>query len=99
MLLRTKDKDNILQIFKKVFNNSIDVWAYGSRVNGNAHDMSDLDLVLISKNNQKIFINDFVNFKNTLTESNIPILIQILDWNKIPEYFKKNISNSYVKLN
>ena len=48
MLLRTKDKDNILYIFKKIFNNAIDIWAYGSRVNGDAHDMSDLDLVLVS---------------------------------------------------
>ena len=50
--------------------------------------MSDLDLVLVSKNNQKIDINKFMNLKSSLTNSNIPILIQILDWNKIPEYFK-----------
>ncbi len=99
MLLRTKDKDNILHIFKKIFTNSIDIWAYGSRVNGDAHDMSDLDLVLVSTNNKKIDINKFVNFKSSLTNSNIPILIQILDWNKIPEYFKKNILNNYEKLN
>ena len=48
MLLRQKDKQTLLQIFSTVVV-PIEVWAYGSRVSGTAHEGSDLDLVVMSK--------------------------------------------------
>jgi len=98
MLLRDKDREAIISISKEIFKNPITIWAYGSRVNGNAHDMSDLDLVLISKDASKINISEYVDFKESLVDSNIPILIQVLDWNRIPEYFHKNILRNYKEL-
>ena len=98
MLLRDKDKKEILKIAKKTFKTPIQLWAYGSRVNGQAHDMSDLDLALLSYDNQKIDIDEYINFKESLSDSNIPILIQVLDWNRIPTYFHKNILDNYEKL-
>ena len=49
MLLREKDKQRLLQIFASVAV-PFEVWAYGSRVNGRAHEGSDLDLVIRSPN-------------------------------------------------
>ncbi len=98
MLLRDKDREAIISISKETFKIPITIWAYGSRVNGSAHDMSDLDLVLISKDASKINISEYVNFKESLVDSNIPILIQVLDWNRIPEYFHKNILSNYEEL-
>ncbi|MEA2099888.1 MAG: nucleotidyltransferase domain-containing protein [Campylobacterota bacterium] len=98
MLLRNKDKESILQIAKQTFKNPINIWAYGSRVNGQAHDMSDLDLALISKDDEKIDIDEYISFKELLRDSNIPILIQVLDWNRIPKYFHKNILDNYEEL-
>ncbi len=95
MLLRDKDRDAIISIAQQTFKEPITIWAYGSRVNGQAHDMSDLDLVLISKDNSKININEYIDFKEVLTDSNIPILIQVLDWNRIPHYFHQNILDNY----
>ena len=96
MLLRDKDKEIIISIAKKTFKEKVTIWAYGSRVNGQAHDMSDLDLALIAKD--KLDIGEFMNFKEALTDSNIPILIQALDWHRIPPYFHKNILDNYVEL-
>ena len=45
MLIREQDRKALTEIFSKM-NRPIEVWAYGSRVNGTAHDTSDLDLVL-----------------------------------------------------
>ena len=98
MLLRDKDRDSILTIAQKIFKEPVSIWAYGSRVNGKAHSMSDLDLALVSKNNKKIDIDEYMNFKELLRDSNIPILIQVLDWNRIPQYFHKNILYNYVEL-
>jgi len=98
MLLRDKDKDLIIDLANKKINQPSELWAFGSRVNGKAHDTSDLDLVLVSKNNEKIDIDDFINFKESLKESNIPIIVQVLDWNRIPKSFHKNILLDYIVL-
>ncbi len=47
MLLREKDKIRLLDIFSTA-NADMEIWAYGSRVNGDAHNGSDLDLVILT---------------------------------------------------
>ena len=98
MLLREKDKTEIINLATKSLKQSVIIWAFGSRVNGEAHDTSDLDLVLIAKDSEQINTDDFFDFKEQLIESNIPILIQVLDWNRIPTSFHKNILNNYEEL-
>lgn len=95
MLLRTKDRDLIIDLVKKNIHQESELWAFGSRVNGDAHDTSDLDLVLVSKDNSAIDINDFMTLKAMIQKSNIPILVQILDWNRIPKSFHENILKDY----
>jgi len=95
MLLRQKDRVSILTIAQQTLKTPLEIWAYGSRVNGDAHDMSDLDLVVLTKSTKKLNINELMNFKNILQKSNIPILIQVLDFYRIPESFQKNISANY----
>ena len=81
MLLRDKDRVNIELLAKKTLKTPSQIWAYGSRVNGDAHDTSDLDLVIVSDDEKKLNIDEFMNFKESLKESNIPIFIQVMDWN------------------
>ena len=76
----------------------VEVWAYGSRVNGKSHDASDLDLVLRSPDLQKIPIKDLINFTKALQESNIPFLVEAKDWASLPESFHKEIAKNYVVL-
>lgn len=95
MLLRKEDRVRIEYIARQILQTPLEIWAYGSRVNGDAHDMSDLDLVIVTKSTKKLNTDELMGFKSALQKSNIPILIQVMDWNTIPESFHKNILNNY----
>ena len=69
----------------------MEVWAYGSRVNGNAHDGSDLDLVAFSNNGIPFPPETMATIKRNIQESNIPILVQLFDWHQLSEQFRKTI--------
>jgi len=73
-----------------------EVWAYGSRVNGHAHPGSDLDLVLrnpadLGKPQQSLF-----DLQEAIDDSDIPILVDILDWARIPASFYAQINKAHV---
>jgi len=51
MLIREKDKLKIIDLASQNIKTSCEIWAFGSRVNGDAHDTSDLDLVIVSAKN------------------------------------------------
>lgn len=72
------------------------VWAYGSRVNGQAHDTSDLDLVLRNPPDLKQSADGFFDLKEALQESSLPILVDIHDWAHLPQAFHRNIEAGYV---
>lgn len=90
MLLRDKDKVRLLNIFNTV-DCSIEVWAYGSRVNGQAHEGSDLDLVIRTQDLQELPIDILMDLKEKIRESNIPIVVELFDWARLPESFHRNI--------
>jgi predicted nucleotidyltransferase len=98
MLIREKDRQAVIALAKQTLNQPLEVLAYGSRVSGEAHDMSDLDLILKTQDNSRVNMNDFVNFKEALQNSNIPIIVQVLDWHRVPESFHKNILQNYIKM-
>ncbi len=95
MIIREKDKQAIINLSKKTIKTPSHIWAFGSRINGDAHETSDLDLVIVSNTNEKLDINELMEFKEQLKKSNIPILVQVMDWNSIPESFQKNILKNY----
>lgn len=74
----------------------VEVWAYGSRVKGESHDSSDLDLVLRGPGLNKIQFDVLGKFKVAVRESSIPILVEARDWARIPERFQ---SDSSARLN
>ncbi len=90
MLLRNKDIQTLSNIFAS-FKIPIEVWAYGSRVNGEAHEGSDLDLVIRSQNLERLPLNLFFDIKEKIQQSNIPILVELFDWGGLPERFLQNI--------
>ncbi|MFA7405607.1 MAG: nucleotidyltransferase domain-containing protein [Pelobacteraceae bacterium] len=71
-----------------------EVVAYGSRVNGTAHDGSDLDLVVRNRLNPLLPVRNLGAVRDTFSESNLPILVDIQDWALIPDSFKEEISHS-----
>ena len=76
----------------------VEVWAYGSRVNGRSHDASDLDLVLRAAKLQEIPLPVLTSFKRALQESSIPYLVEFKDWGRIPEHYHREIERNYVVL-
>ncbi|MBK8954161.1 MAG: nucleotidyltransferase domain-containing protein [Saprospiraceae bacterium] len=94
MILKEKYKEMLSRIFT-IYNYPYQVWAYGSRVNGDAHDGSDLDLVIRMKSGEAFPMQEFFELQNTINQSNVPILIDLRDWHHLPESFQKNILNQH----
>lgn len=74
----------------------VDVLAYGSRVNGNGHEASDLDLVVRHPIDPKQETSQLWEMKEALIESNLPIRVDIVDWAHIPASFHQEIERAYV---
>ena len=72
-----------------------EVWVYGSRVSGESHPASDLDLVLRGPNLEPLS-HGFSDLLEALEESNIPILVQAHDWARLPKSFHREIERDYV---
>lgn len=98
LLLREQDKSRLLQLLAEYLP-GVTAWAYGSRVNGDAHDASDLDIVLRMPDLSKIPLMQLETFLEALRESNIPILVEAKDWARLPESFHEEILRNYVVLN
>lgn len=69
-----------------------EVWAYGSRVSGTSHEGSDLDLVVRNPADLNSPFQDLNGLREALAESDLPILVDVLDWARIPESFRQEIS-------
>ena len=76
----------------------VEVWAYGSRVNGRSHDGSDLDLVLRGPDLKEIPAHHLGDFEDAVRESNIPFLVEAHDWSRLPERFHREIEREHVVL-
>ncbi len=72
-----------------------EVWAYGSRVTGGAHAGSDLDLVLRCPGDLDKPHPGLLKLKEAFSESNLPILVDVLDWANIPETFRAEIEAAH----
>ena len=73
----------------------VEVWAYGSRVNGESHDGSDLDLALRGPALEPLD-GGFNDLLEAIEKSTIPILVQAHDWARLPESFHREIERDYV---
>ena len=76
----------------------VEVWAYGSRVNGRGHGGSDLDLVLRDPDLQRLPIGKLSDLTEAFRESNIPFLIEARDWARLPASFHREIERDYMVL-
>ena len=98
-LLDVSEKDlTLLRTMLHQYFPQAEVWAYGSRVNGKGHSGSDLDLVVRDPNDLMHSQTNIPDFKIALSESNLPFLVDVVDWAKIPESFHKEIERHYIEL-
>ena len=89
----TVAQGNLLRSLLQQYLPNTTVWAYGSRVNGQAHSASDLDLVAFTLPSQSAAIAEL---REALEESNLPFRVDLFVWEQVPESFREFIQESYV---
>ena len=92
--INPRDKEILFSLLERYLPQTA-VWAYGSRVSGHALPCSDLDLVVFSSAGQKCRIS---LLKEALDESNLSFRVDLLEWDSLPDSFKKGIASSHVVL-
>ena len=70
-----------------------EVWAYGSRVSGRSWRYSDLDLVVMG--DEPLQAITAVYLREALSESRLPMLVDIADWHRIPRHWRDEILRCY----
>ena len=94
MQIKLNDKD--LFIVKEILHKYLpeyEVRAFGSRVNGNPKEFSDLDLAIIT--DKPIPFVTIAKLKNEFSESNLPFRVDVVDWTFIEDSFRKLITQKY----
>ena len=76
----------------------MEVWAYGSRVNGRSHAGSDLDLVLQTTKSRPISKAKMRAVENAFKDSHLPFLVDVHDWSDLPDRFRAEIERSHIIL-
>lgn len=70
------------------------VIAFGSRVTGNHHEYSDLDLAVIGE--KPLTLEQLGLLRDAFSASNLPFTVDILDWHQISPSFQSVIKKSYI---
>lgn len=73
-----------------------DAEAWGSRVNGDYYETSDLDWVVRQPEDLSHRQNNLGEVIDAFSESNLPIIVQLVDWASIPSDFHDEIAKNYV---
>lgn len=76
----------------------LEVWAFGSRAKWTAREASDLDLVLrnFPEPEKAIDLEIISNLKEIFDESDLPFMVDILDWATVSGKFRQVIEREYV---
>ena len=74
----------------------LEAWAYGSRVKGNGHDASDLDLVIRNPDDLKKPIENLSALKQAFIDSDLPFLVDLMDWACLPVCFCEEIEKQHI---
>ena len=75
-----------------------EVWAYGSRVTGGNHAASDLDLVLRHPADLQKSQPALGRLLQAFIDSDLPIVVDVLDWAGLPGAFQREIEKAHVVL-
>lgn len=75
-----------------------EVWAYGSRVRGGAHEASDLDLALRNAADPERGLPGLAALRAAFRESRLPIFVDARDWARLPTAFRDEIARAHVVL-
>lgn len=85
-----------LNIVKNILSDlkNCQVFAFGSRVNGNAKPYSDLDLVI--KSDDKLDFTTMTDLKERFSNCDLVFRVDICEWEDLDDDFKKSIENELI---
>jgi len=90
--LDEKSLDEVRHILRD-YAPGIEARVFGSRVSGASRKYSDLDIVLVG--DDAFSIARLEEIRNAFSESDLPIQVDILDWQAISPAFKTVIERRY----
>ena len=89
----------VLENVRRILNEHVpgmEVWAYGSRVTEQSHPGSDLDLVVRNPSDLLQPVAGLNRLRTAFRESDIPILVDVFDWARMPQSFREEIEREHV---
>jgi predicted nucleotidyltransferase len=86
---------DLQQILSNHLNSTTSVNAFGSRSRGNAKKFSDLDLCITGDN---LSYTQLAKIKEELSESDIPIFIEVTQEADLSESFKEAIKKDFINI-
>ena len=72
------------------------IFAFGSRVTGTSRKYSDLDIAL--DNAHSIDLSKLTKIKNTFSETDLPITVDLVDYSSVSNEFKAVIDKQKLEL-
>lgn len=88
--------ENIMNEVRRILRDHIsgyEVRAYGSRVRGKSRKFSDLDLAVVDE--KEIDSQKIEDLKEAFAVSDLPIMVDVLDWHSISDEFREVILEEY----
>lgn len=88
--------EKYLKMLKSILSqyNGYGFYLFGSRITNKVKPFSDIDLLYFDNiSNKEIF-----QLKDDLEESNLPYKVDLVNYNKCSDSFKKSIGNNYVRI-
>ncbi len=88
--------DAELVLVKNIVTDHYETLVFGSRATGKHREFSDLDICL--KASEKIPDEEIAKLRFAFQESNLPYVVDIVDWSSISEDFRKIIAKDAIKI-
>jgi len=95
LFIKVKYLEMVQSVIKQNYPNAV-IWAYGSRAFGNeytAHHGSDLDLCVKCFGSEN---GNIARLREAFTESNIPFLVDIFEFDRLPKQFQAEIEKKHI---
>lgn len=93
MIKISSDHLKIVRTILAKYVSGCEVWAFGSRVNQEPKKHSDLDIVI--KTDAPLPASIFANLRDAFSESDLPFKVDVVDWSRISESFRKIIEKKF----
>jgi predicted nucleotidyltransferase len=87
-------EEEYLNELRRIFREHVpecEVRVFGSRVSGSARRFSDVDLLLVGP--EKLDWRRIESLKDALSASDLPMIVDVIDWHAISEDFKNAIQD------